>query len=196
MNRSTTNVCRILALAAVAVAVAIATCATNAVAQDDVYDLGYFSNANTKGAPDAQLRLSNDGNTEGNLWAAIYVFNNDEEMEECCSCVVTPDGYLDLDVNTDLDSNPLTVPAPTRGILKVISSSTGGPTTPTPNIGIRGWLTQIQNGATATAFQITESDLKDSVLSASEESTLATTCSYVLSLGSGKGACSCSDAGH
>jgi hypothetical protein len=188
------NICRTVALAAVAVALVLATSATKAAAQDDVYALGYFSNANTSGAPDAQLRLSNDGNTEANLWADIYVFNNDEEMEECCSCEVTPDGYLDLDVNKDLDGNPLTG-SPKRGIIKVISSSTFGPTAPHPTIGIRGWLTQIQNGATASAFSITESDLKDSVLSASEESTLGTTCSFVLSLGSGLGACSCADAG-
>jgi hypothetical protein len=195
MNRSTINVCRVLALAAVAVALVIATCATNAVAQDDVYAMGYFSNANATGAPDAQLRLSNDGNTGTNLWADIYVFNNDEEMEECCSCEVTPDGYLDLDVNKDLVGNPLTLPKPGRGILKVISSSTAGPTAPTPTIGIRGWLTQIQQGQTKSVFSITESDLKDSVLSSGEEGTLATTCSYVLSLGSGLGACSCNDAG-
>jgi hypothetical protein len=194
------NICRTVALAAVAVALAIATSATKAVAQDDVYDLGYFSNAHASGAPDAQLRLSNDGNLgsgpSGDLWADIYVFNTDEEMEECCSCVVTPDGYLDLDVNKDLDSHPLTGTAPSRGIIKVISSSTAGATAPTPTIGIRGWHTQIQNGASSSTFSVTESDLKDAVLSAGEEATLATTCSFVLSLGSGAGACLCTDAGH
>jgi hypothetical protein len=188
------NVCRTLVLAAAVVGLALLTSATKAMAQDDVYALGYFANANISTAPDAHLRLSNDGNTEANLWADIYVFNNDEEMEECCSCEVTPDGYLDLDVNKDLIGNPLTLPKPPRGIIKVLSSSTSGPTVPTPVIGIRGWLSHVQK-ATGTAYALTEVDLKDSVLSSSEESTLATTCSFVLSLGSGLGACSCTDAG-
>ncbi len=190
------NMCRMMVLAAVALAIVIGA-TTRTVAQDDVYALGYYANAKASGAPDAQLRLSNDGATESNLWADIYVFNNDEQMQECCSCEVTPDGYLDLDVNHDLLGNELTPErATSRGIIKVISSATPGPTVPVPTIGIRGWLTQIQNGASSGSFSITESDLKDSVLSSSEEATLAETCSFVLSLGSGAGACSCTDAGH
>lgn len=192
------NVCRTVALAAVVIAFALTMGTISAAAQDDVYSVGYFANAHTAGAPDAQLRLTNDGNTETTLWADIYVFNNDEEMEECCSCGVTPDGYLDLDVNNDLTGNiEESGTEHTRGIIKVISSSTFGPTAPTPKAGIRGWLTRIQNGAAAGAFSITEGDLRDSVLSTSEEEdSLAETCGFVLSLGSGKGACSCNDAGH
>jgi hypothetical protein len=192
------RLCRTLAVAVVAaaaVALALAASPSTSVAQDDVYALGYYANAKASGAPDAQLRLTNDGATETTLWADIYVFNNDEQMQECCSCGVTPDGYLDLDVNHDLLGNELTPErATSSGIIKVISSRTFGPTVPTPTIGIRGWLTQIQNAA--SGFAITESDLKDSVLSASEEATLAETCSFVLELGSGAGACSCTPAGH
>lgn len=187
-----------MALLAVVLAFALATGIASqlAVAQDDVYALGYYANAHASGAPDAQLRLSNDGYTETTLYADIYVFNNDEQMEECCSCAVTPDGYLDLDVNKDLTGAPLAPEVATsNGVFKVISSSTYGATAPTPTAGIRGWSTRIQN--TASGFSITEGDLKDSVLSSSEESTLALTCSFVLELGSGTaGACSCSPAGH
>jgi trimeric autotransporter adhesin len=161
--------------------------------------VGYYGNANVSGAPDAQLRLTNDGSTGTNLWADIYVFNNDEQMEECCSCAVTPDGYLDLDVNKDLLSNPLAPEVATNsGVIEVISSSAYGATSPspTPAGGIRGWLTQIQNGAAAGLYNITERDLKDSLLSSSQETTLGQTCSFVLSLGSGAGACSCASAGQ
>jgi hypothetical protein len=183
-------------VAAVAAALLLAASPSTSVAQtDDPYTVGYYSNAKATGAPDAQLRLTNDGSTETTLWADIYVFNNDEQMQECCSCGVTPDGYLDLDVNHDLLGNELTPErATSSGIIKVISSATFGPTAPSPVGGIRGWLTQIQNAA--SGFAITESDLKDSYLSGSEEATLAETCSFVLSLGSGAGACSCSPAGH
>jgi hypothetical protein len=195
------RLCRILAvvaIAAAATALVLAASPSTTVAQDDPYGVGYFTNARAPGAPDAQLRLSNDGSTETNLWANIYVFNNDEEMEECCSCLVTPNGYLDLDVNNDLTGNPLGGgPKPPRGIIKVVSSETQGPATAyAPVGGIRGWLTQIQNG-TGSSFSITESDLKDSYLSASELAiSLQETCGFVLSLGSGTGACSCTDAGH
>jgi hypothetical protein len=173
--------------------------ATITVVTFSAYAVGYFANAYTAGAPDAQLRLTNDGDTEGNLWANIYVFNNDEEMEECCSCVVTPNGYLDLDVNGDLTSNPVGGGvAPKRGIIRVVSSSVPGPaSTYAPVSGIRGWLTQIQDLTTATSFSITESDLKDSNLSASElRISLQETCSFLLSLGGASPACSCTDAGH
>jgi hypothetical protein len=195
---------RLCTTLAVAAGLALAVSLSSSVAQaatsplDDPYAVGYFTNARAPGAPDAQLRLTNDGSTETNLWANIYVFNNDEEMEECCSCLVTPNGYLDLDVNNDLTGNPLGGgPKPPRGIIKVVSSAAQGPATSyAPVGGIRGWLTQIQNG-TGSSFSITESDLKDSYLSPSELAiSLQETCSFVLSLGSGTGVCSCTDAGH
>ena len=188
------NLCRIMALAAVALAIATGTTSR---AQDDPYFVGYYANAKVSGAPDAQVRFTNDGSTETTLWADIYVFNNDEQMEACCSCGVTPDGYLDLDVNKDLLGNVLTPEEATSdGVIKVISSDAFGATSPSPTGGIRGWITQIQNGASSGSFSITESDLKDSYLSSSELATLGTTCGFVLSLGSGAGACSCSPAGH
>lgn len=65
--------------------------AATALAQDKVYALSYFSNAHTTGAPDAVLRLVNDGNVSdsspaGDLCASIYVFDSTEELQECCSC--------------------------------------------------------------------------------------------------------------
>jgi len=189
------NYRKILALGAVAL-VPIAGI-TTAGAQDDPFMVGYYENARVSGAPDAQLRLTNDGNTNANLYADIYVLNNDEQMEECCSCSVTPDGYLDLDVNSDLLGNQLTPENATpRGVIKVLSSTTLD-TAPTPTGGIRGWLSHVQNGAAAGAYTITDTDLKDSVLSPIEESfDLAETCSFVLELGHPAGACSCTPAGQ
>jgi hypothetical protein len=197
------RLCRTLAVAAALVlAVSLGTSVAQAAnTADNYYAVGYYTNAHAAGAPDAQLRLTNDGSTETNLCANVYVFNTDEEMEECCSCAVTPNGYLDLDVNSDLTGNPLGGGLkPSRGIIKVVSSVDTGTCSPTSYVpvgGIRGWLTQIQNGASAGAYSITESDLKDSFLSPSELSiALQETCSFVLSLGSGTGACACNDAGH
>src|SRR5580693_9790735 len=115
------------------VAVACVLTAGTARAQDAYFDVGYFTNANASGAPSAQLRLTNDGSSPESgisdvsalpepLCANIYVFDNAEEMQECCSCEITPDGYLDLSVNTNLLGNILDHGTkPTRGVIKEVS---------------------------------------------------------------------------
>ena len=195
MNR---HGCTLLSLA-VALVLGVGT----ASAQDSIYDVGYFANANASGAPSAQLRLTNDGaDSAANLCANIYVFDTAEEMQECCSCEITPDGYLDLSVNTNLINNILDHGTkPTRGIIKVVSSYVpiGGcnPTSYAVTDGIKGWLTHVQKGATAGTFSLTETPLTDSYLSTLElDLNLARTCGFVQSLGTGTGVCSCTDAGH
>jgi hypothetical protein len=43
----------------------------------------------------------------GSLCANIYVMTPDEQLEACCSCPVTPDGLVSLNVDAALLSNPL-----------------------------------------------------------------------------------------
>jgi hypothetical protein len=191
--------CTLFSLLAVALMLGVGT----AAAQDDIYDVGYFTNANNSATPAAHLRFTNDGAyAAGNLCANIYVFDTAEEMEECCSCEVTPNGYLDLTVNGNLIANILDHGTkPTRGIIKEVSTrvpATGvcSPTYVSPQIGIKGWLTHIQKGATSGTYSVTETPLTDSVLSAQEyDFNLIETCSFVESLGTGTGVCSCADAG-
>jgi len=142
-----------------------------ALAQGDnsFYFVTYFSNANTANAPDATVRAVNDGDfAGGNLYASIYVFDDSEELTECCSCLITPDGLLSESVNKNLTANPLTGIKPTRGVIKIISSSeyTGAPGF-NPNIlnpGIRAWATHIQKSNATWA--VTETPLADSNLAA------------------------------
>ena len=47
--------------------------------------------------------LENDQN--GTLCGMIYVFDDNEEMQECCGCPVTPDGMRTLSTVNDLTSN-------------------------------------------------------------------------------------------
>ena len=68
---------------------------------DTVYFVSYFSN-NVAAAPDATVRFINDGDTGGNLWAAFYVFDDSQELTECCACVITPDGLLSESVKTQI----------------------------------------------------------------------------------------------
>ena len=153
---------------------------------NSVYFVTYFSNANTKGLPDSALRLINDGDTGGNLYAAYYVLDDSQEFTECCACQITPDGLNSESVNTELASNPLTGRFLTRGVIKIISSATGDPTATTPTPGLRGWATHVQPNS-----YVTETLLAPSNLIAGEQTLLQTLCYYTEILGSGQGVCSC-----
>ena len=67
------------------------------------YFVTYYSNANTGGAPDGTLRIINDGGEatyesegveNGTLWAAIYVFDDSQEMQTCCACHTRRDRFV------------------------------------------------------------------------------------------------------
>jgi len=182
----------------------------NAFAQGPVagdgsyYFVTYYSNANTTGAPDGVLRLVNDGGNataapegveNGTLWAAIYVFDDSQEMRSCCACLITSDGLLSESVNKQLTSNEFTGRGQiSRGVIKVISSNTPDPTAPYYDPGLRGWMTHIQRATNipeAGASYVTETPLADSNLSRTELSNLGALCSFGLTLGSGYGLCPC-----
>jgi len=159
------------------------------------YRVDYFSNANTGGAPDATLRLDNDGSAAAaNLCADIYIFDSNEEMSECCSCKETPDGLRTLSVNANLTANPLTGVILSDGVIKIVAAATTGGGCPTPNhitlvtdAEIQSWATHIQN----TTYAITEGASQVSNLSSAEETNLAQQCGAIMRVGSGKGICNC-----
>ena len=180
------------------------------------YFVTYYSNANTTGAPDQTVRIINDGDfattapegvENGTLWAAIYVFDDSQEMRSCCACQITSDGLLSESVNKELTANEFTGRGQiARGVIKVVSSISPDPTSPFPAIGLRGWATHIQ--ATTTTFPapgpgnpvnavekgpwfVTEDALADSNPTLLELGNLGTLCSYGLTIGSGYGLCPC-----
>ena len=201
-----------LSLALVAVVLGGSALAQN-VGDNSVYFVTYYSNANTEGAPDAVLRIVNDGDAStkevegvpnGNLWASIYVFDDSQELQECCNCFISADGLLSEDVNSNLTGNELTGRAEhTRGVIKVISSASNDPTNNSLKAGLRGWMTHIQaaNSAPQTQpnrgpFAITEVPLADSNLVTAEQQALQQSCSFAITLGSGFGVCSCTPEDH
>jgi hypothetical protein len=187
--------------------VASSAFAQGAVGDGSVYFVTYYSNANvsvptvkksgtTGVAPDAVVRVINDGDTGGNLWASYYVFDDSQELQECCSCFVSPDGINSEDVNYDLLGNVLTGKATSKGVIKVISSSVGDATANKPTAGLRGFATHIQianpnaNGGSGAYF-VTEAPLADANLASGEETMLELLCKFAVILGSGRGTCSC-----
>jgi hypothetical protein len=161
----------------------------------DVLKVDYFSNANTAGAPDGTLRITDPGTATGNICAYIFVFDPNQEMSECCGCLNTPDGLATLSVNTDLTGNPLTGVTLSTGLIKILSVSPisnacplPGQTTGTDVIepAIRAWTTHIQTGNA-----ITETASQDATLSAAEVVRLRNQCFAIVLDGSGKGICTC-----
>ncbi len=163
------------------------------VGDNSVYFTTYYSNANTAGAPDATVRIVNDGDTNATLWASFYVFDDSQELQECCGCPISPDGMLSESVNEELTANSLTGKVNTRGVIKIISSSVPADFTNAPTAGLRGWSTHVQRATpTAGAFYVTETMLADSNLSSTEETSIETLCGYLVALGSfHSGICSC-----
>lgn len=109
-------------------ALALALCTASAWASTtppaDTLKVDYFANANTAGAPDGTVRLTNPGTAGGNLCAAVFVFDQNQEMSECCSCFLSPDGLRTLSVNTDITGNPLTGVILNTGVIKIVSTGT------------------------------------------------------------------------
>jgi hypothetical protein len=148
---------------------------------DSVYFVTYYSN-NVAAAPDATVRIINDGgfNNGGGpsitLTAGIYVFDDSEELTECCYCDVTPDGLLSENVKTQLTANPITGKVPTRGVIKMISYWS------TDNVyllepGLRAWATHIQP-ASKNAYSTTETKFANANLTGAEETLLQNLCYY------------------
>ena len=135
----------------------------------DTLKVDYFSNANTAGAPDGTLRLTNPGTSGGNIYAAIFVFDPEQELTECCECLLTPDGLRTLSVDADLTSNPLTGVTLKTGLIKIASTT----------------------GTSASRLVPTPAASQDATFSASELSRLDRECSAVQLDGSGHGICSC-----
>ncbi len=161
-----------------------------ASAQTDVYRLNYFAN-NTGSFPDETVRIDNPGLTYGNLCAMIYVFDNDQQLTECCGCVETHNGLRTLSVRNNLTNNPLTGKRSNNGVIKIISAAiNNSPCDPTANVAprpnLRAWGTHVQYTGT-----ITETEFTDSALGATELANLQAQCAFVNILGSGQGICTC-----
>jgi len=196
-----------LGLLCLMVAVALmlgGTAIAQSTGDEAAYFVAYYSNANTSGAPDSTVRLVNDGETStsanegqanGTLWAAIYVFDDSQELQSCCACVVTADGLLSESVNKQLTSSTFTGKHPKVGVIKIISSSSWDPTNPVVAPGLRGWFTTVDATTNVPApkapFFVTRTDLHDANLGGVEANNLGTLCSYGLTIGSSAGNCGC-----
>jgi hypothetical protein len=157
-----------------------------------IYFVTYFSN-NVAAAPDATVRVINNGVTNGNLWADYYVFDDSQELTECCSCVITPDGINSESVRNNLTATPLTGKIPTRGVIKILGARNPGAAGVVLSPGLDGFATHIQ-ATSATTYAVTEAPLLGEVLSAGEFALLQSLCEFSTLLSGSP--CTCTPEDH
>jgi hypothetical protein len=222
--------CKKLAFAVVVMALAATVGSGVAWAQttqptQPVYQFTYFSNG--RQILDGKVRIVNGGSNAngtaqspgGDLCANIYVFNK-EKLNECCGCLVSVDGGLELSINKDLTGNPKSGSPVAKGVIKLISTvpqlingaevcdptftrfasdsvnCPGGPPgtnvaqCPTP--GLRAWATHVQAQLPNLSFPVSEEEFGPATLSDSEVAALNYQCGLIGT--SGKGVCSCGTA--
>jgi hypothetical protein len=181
------------------------------------YLVDFFSNNPGPGSPaDKDVRLVNSGafgtpltSPIGDVCANIYVFDANQEMVECCSCRITPNGLLTLSVGNNLTNNPVTSVVPVDGAVKIVATdgSAGGACTPVNYNGgplgkfpipIQGYWTHkhcfppVDPRGCFISFLKTETNMPAARLSDAESGFLPQACQFARYLGSSKGVCTCS----
>ena len=146
-------------------------------------------------APDTTLRLTNPGGNEPYLCAMLYVFDQDQQMAECCGCQIARDGLRTLSLHSDLIANPLTGRTPVSGSVLLATADYAGNTTCdaasiTPDGMAIAWETHLQSTAPQSSAA-TEESLSQTPLNATLSSALQAQCSFIEQLGGGQGRCSC-----
>ncbi len=152
--------------------------------------VGYFTHITPDA--DATIRITNTGSTGQNLCAMVYVFDQDQQMAECCGCVISPDGLRTFSLSKDFLGNPLTGVSPVAGSVMIVTADhmsnpycNAASITPS-GIGI-AWTTHLQNPQSST----TEVPLSFTPLSSTLSSALQAQCSFIQQLGGGHGICGC-----
>ncbi len=171
---------------------------------NDVFQLVFFDNAFNRFRTDQTIRIVNPGvqgtpitANEGKVCADIYVFNANQQMEECCACSLTANDLLQLGLRDNLLQNPM-IDKPDEGVIMIISDrgSNCDPTAPIPTPNLRASIEHLEvipapRGAplfSPGTPSLTDTAFEDSELSTHELQTLSSTCAKVI----GTNACTCS----
>ena len=146
--------------------------------------VGYFTHITPDA--DATIRITNTGSTGQNLCAMVYVFDQDQQMAECCGCVISPDGLRRS--LSKYFGNPLTGVSPVAGSVMIVTADhTSNPSCNAASITPSGigiaWTTHLQNPQSST----TEVPLSFTPLSSTLSSALQAQCSFIQQLGAGQG---------
>jgi len=166
---------------------------------------GYGGPGHSGGAGDSLLRIVNVGNFEGNpsgsVCAIIFVFDDDQQLQECCLCPLSANKVLTLSTISDLTSNPLFHNARmSLGTIKVeaLAGSTSACSGEVTALGgLKAWISHAETIATnlPPSFGFTTSTSVDEVPSVpidiDEATRVGTFCEFARTQGSGAGICDC-----
>ena len=181
---------------------------------------GYGGPGHSGGAGDSLVRIVDSGggiSPANNRCANIYIFDDDQELQECCSCPLSPNGLRTISVINDLTSNPQFTSPLGVGVIAIITSTIGAPLNCTSGgdgvAGTAGSLTvaDLIFGLEASAshaesiasnnpnftppfgFVTSTSvkDFRDATLEAEEFNELTSICLNVELHASGRGICQC-----
>lgn len=159
----------------------------------------YINIVNT-GANGAPLLGPGFGGAAGNICVNVYAFSPDEQLISCCSCLITPNGVVNLGVNRSLTIKTLTGVVPSSVVVKLLSTLAGpggtgsscsnsAATVTTATIvgGMAAWGTTLH--AKGAGFDTTETAFTPATLSAGELASIGGRCASILGNGSGFGVC-------
>jgi surface antigen len=155
--------------------------------------VGYFTKPATN--QDTAVRITNPAITGKNLCAMLYVFDQDQQMTECCGCQISQDGLRTLSVNKDLLSNPLTGVQSLSGTIMLVpadyaSNTSCNASAIAPSGKALAWSTHVQN-VSSSVPTVTEDAFSATPLSDTQSNALQAQCYCVQQLGRGHGICSC-----
>ena len=180
----------------------------------DVFKVSYFDVGGFSGVADNEVRIINPTGASGDLCAMLYVFDHNEELQECCGCPLSPHDLLPLSVNKDLISNRWGVASFQDGVVEVVSAIPNnltpscsaaagciGGCDPTalykPKAQLNAWITHAEaispsdSVPAVTIASASVSELTSAAYDQAEKAYLIDTCQLIVSDGSGAGVCSC-----
>src|SRR5271157_517399 len=146
-------------------------------------------------APDTNLRISDPDASTKDLCAMIYVLDQNQQLTECCGCVVSADGLRTLSWQNDLLGNPLTGVKSTSGTVHIVaadyaSNPTCNASVISPSGSLVSWSTNLAAAGNGR-YAVQEASATSSPLTDAQISALQAQCYFVQVLGSGYGICTC-----
>ncbi len=113
-------------------ALTLTYCAFAMAQQTDVYQVTYFANANNAFSQDQAIHIVNpgmEGNPlstsppKGNVCASLYIYDANQNLQECCTCPISANGKLTFQLLGNLLQNPTNGSVPSSGVIKLVSTA-------------------------------------------------------------------------
>jgi len=170
--------------------------------------VSYYDVGENGGAGDNEVRLVNPTKANGDICAMVYVFDDDQEMGECCGCRLSPNKLLPLSVERDLTDNwalagmdihsGVILVVPTIPNAALVGGPNGNGCDPTAAYtelpSLNGWVTHVEHVDrydSSSSSSVSVAPMAQDPTDTTEASYLIAQCLSNVSNGSGNGVCDC-----